>query len=300
MSTLAGILLLVRPAQWTKNMVLFAAVLFSPGKVLLANPQVLVAVCFGFLLFCLLSGGVYAFNDIVDLSADRRHPRKKDRPLPAGRISVGTAAITAGVLWFAGLAGGFWLSVAFGWIGVAYVATNIVYSLGLKRIVILDVLLLSAGFVYRAVGGVAIVSHFLTDTYLSYWLILCAFLLSLFLALAKRRHEIATLGEAAADHRASLSDYSLKLIDQILAALSAATIVTYSLYTLSDDTLRHYGTRDLFWTIPFVVYGIFRYLFLIYNRKEGGDPTGLLVRDRATLLNVALWGLVAAGVVYLR
>lgn len=300
MRPLIGILQIVRPAHWTKNMVLFAAVLFSPGKVLLANPQVLIAVGFGFLFFCMLSGGVYAFNDIVDLPADRLHPRKQDRPLPAGRVSVSAAAAVAGVSWLAGLAGAFWINATFGWIAVAYVATNIVYTLGLKQVVILDVLLLSSGFVYRAVGGVAIVGFYLTETYLSYWLILCAFLLSLFLALAKRRHELDTLGEAAAGHRASLADYSLKLIDQILAALSAATIVAYSLYTLSDDTLKHYGTRDLFWTVPFVVYGVFRYLYLIYNRREGGDPTGLLVRDRATLLNVALWGLTAAGIVYLR
>jgi len=300
MKRLFGIIQLVRPAHWIKNMVLFAAVLFSPAKVVLENPQVLLAVIQGFLAFSLVSGGVYAFNDILDLKADRLHPRKKDRPLPSGRISVPVALILSFLFTAAGLAWGFGLSTRFGWIVTAYLLTNVVYSAGLKRMVILDVLLLSAGFVYRAVGGVAIVAEFLDEVYLSYWLILCAFLLSLFLALAKRRREIALLGDAAAAHRASLADYNLQLIDQILAALTAATLVSYSLYTISDDTLRHYGTRDLFWTIPFVVYGLLRYLYLIYKRNEGGDPTSLLVRDRATLVNVVLWATVCAVIVYFR
>ena len=165
------------------------------------------------------------------------------------------------------------LVVFFGIVAVIYLVVNLAYSLGLKQAVILDVLLLSMGFVLRAVGGVAVIRTMLPDVYLSYWLILCAFLLSLFLALAKRRHEIALLGEAAASHRASLANYSLTFIDQMLSALAAATLVDYSLYTISDDTVHRYGTRALFWTLPFVVYGLFRYLYLIYNRGEGGDPS---------------------------
>jgi 4-hydroxybenzoate polyprenyltransferase len=300
MGTFAGVVQLVRPAHWTKNLVLFAAVLFSPAKVVLENPDVLIAALQGFVCFCLISGGVYAFNDILDLSADRSHPKKKNRPLPSGRVSVGTAIGVAVVFEAIGLGWGFLLNPRFGWIAAAYLATNVVYSLGLKRAVILDVMLLSAGFVYRATAGVAIVSSFISEVYVSYWLVLCAFLLSLFLALAKRRHEIAILGDNAAVHRASLANYSLTMIDQTLAALTAATLVSYSLYTISDDTLKHYGTKDLFWTIPFVVYGLFRYLYLIYNRREGGDPTGLLLRDRATLINVLLWAVTSAGIVYLR
>ncbi len=300
MKRFVGILQLIRPHQWAKNLVLFAAVLFSPAKVVLEDPDVLLAVVQGFAAFCLLSGGIYALNDVLDLAADRMHPRKQNRPLPSGRISVPVALLVSGLFLLAGLSWSYALSVNFGFIATAYVATNIVYSLGLKRAVVLDVLLLSAGFVYRAVAGVAIVGHFLTEVYLSYWLILCAFLLSLFLALAKRRHEIATLGEAAAAHRASLANYSLPLIDQMLSALTAATLVSYCLYTISDDTLRHYGTHNLFWTIPFVVYGLFRYLYLIYNRNEGGDPTSLLTHDRATLVNVVMWALASAAVVYLR
>ena len=300
MTRLLAIIQLIRPAHWSKNLVVFAAVLFSPAKVVLANPQVLLAAAEGFLAFCLVSGSVYALNDVLDLSADRHHPQKKNRPLPSGRISVAAAVLIAVAFAAAGLAWAFLISTRFGVIVAAYLVTNLVYSAGLKRMVILDVLLLSAGFVYRAIGGVAIVEKFLPDIYLSYWLILCAFLLSLFLALAKRRREIALLGDAAAAHRASLADYSLQMIDQVIAALTAATLVSYSLYTISDDTLAHYGTRDLFWTIPFVVYGLFRYLYLIYNRSEGGDPAGLLLRDRPTLVNVMLWVLVTAVIVYFR
>ena len=300
MTRLLAIIQLIRPAHWSKNLVVFAAVLFSPAKVVLANPQVLLAAAEGFLAFCLVSGSVYALNDVLDLSADRHHPQKKNRPLPSGRISVAAAVLIAVAFAAAGLAWAFLISTRFGVIVAAYLVTNLVYSAGLKRMVILDVLLLSAGFVYRAIGGVAIVEKFLPDIYLSYWLILCAFLLSLFLALAKRRREIALLGDAAAAHRASLADYSLQMIDQVIAALTAATLVSYSLYTISDDTLAHYGTRDLFWTIPFVVYGLFRYLYLIYKRSEGGDPAGLLLRDRPTLVNVMLWVLVTAVIVYFR
>ncbi len=300
MNRLIGILRLIRPAQWTKNGVVFAAVLFSPAKVVLQNPDVLLVVVQGFLAFCLLSGGVYAFNDLIDLKADRNHPRKKSRPVASGQVSPGMAAAVAALCMIGGIAWAFALNVGFGWIASAYLGTNLAYTLGLKHVVILDVLLLSAGFVYRAVAGVALIRPFLTESYLSYWLILCAFLLSLFLALAKRRHEIAILGDAAAAHRASLANYSLPFIDQMLAALAGATLVAYSLYTISDDTLKHYGTRDLFWTLPFVVYGVFRYLYLIYHRSEGGDPSSLLVRDRATLVNVMLWGIVSACIVYFR
>jgi len=300
MKYLVGVIQLIRPAHWTKNLVLFAAVLFSPAKVVLENPDVLFAAMQGFFVFCLLSAGIYALNDVLDLAADRQHPRKKNRPLPSGRIPVWLAIVVSVVAAAGGVVWAFLIGQGFGWIAAAYLATNLVYSLGLKQVVILDVLLLSAGFVYRAAAGVAIVGRFVKHIYLSYWLILCAFLLSLFLALAKRRHELATLGEGAAMHRASLADYSLKMIDQMLAALTAATLVSYSLYTISDDTLLHYGTRNLFWTIPFVVYGLFRYLYLIYARSEGGDPASLLVHDKPTLANVTLWALTAACIVYLR
>ncbi len=299
MNSLSAIIELLRPAQWSKNLIIFAAVLFSPARVVLDSPEVLLRALQGFAAFCLLSSAVYALNDVLDLAADREHPKKKSRPLPSGRVSPSAAIALAVVLGAIGIGWAFLLDPYFGGIAIGYLVANLAYSLGLKRAVILDVLLLSMGFVLRAVGGVAVIRAMLPEVYLSYWLILCAFLLSLFLALAKRRHEIALLGESAAMHRPSLAAYSLTFIDQMLASLCAATMVAYSLYTISDDTFRHYGTRALFWTLPFVVYGLFRYLYLIYNRGEGGDPSKLLIKDRATLINVAMWALTTATIVYM-
>jgi 4-hydroxybenzoate polyprenyltransferase len=300
MNQLVGIVQLIRPAQWVKNLIVFTAVLFSPAKVVVSSPVVVWVAFQAFAAFCILSSGVYSFNDLLDLSTDRLHPKKKNRPLPSGRVKPAVAVILAIVLIGSGISWAFLLEPKFGWIAAGYLLTNIVYSLGLKHMVILDVLLLSSGFVYRAVSGVVVISPLLKDSYLSYWLILCTFLLSLFLALAKRRHEIVLLGDAAAQHRASLAEYSLPFIDQMIAILSAATLVSYSLYTISDDTYMHYGTHDLFWTLPFVVYGLFRYLYLIHHRTGGGDPTWMLLHDKPTLINVILWGLCSAGIVYLR
>jgi 4-hydroxybenzoate polyprenyltransferase len=245
-----------------------------------------------------LSGAIYAFNDWQDLESDKQHPLKSRRPIASGRVSPGTGLVISLTLTFIGVLWAFALDVWFGWIAVVYVGINLAYSLGIKQLVILDVLVLSAGFVLRAVGGIAVIWRFIPAFYLSYWLLLCAFLLSLFLALAKRRHEIVLLGEQAATHRASLLHYSTHFIDQLLAILGATTLLAYCLYTISDDTLKRYGTRALFWTIPFVVYGLFRYLYLIYSRAEGGDPTQMLVRDRPTMINVILWALAAATIVY--
>lgn len=293
-----GIIQLIRPSQWSKNLILFTAVLFSPARVVAANPAVLLRATQGFLAFCFLSASVYALNDLLDLESDRNHPKKQNRPIPSGKVTPSGAAMISAAFGIVGIAWAFLLDYYFGWIAVAYLLANLGYSIGLKKVAILDVLLLSLGFVFRAVGGVAVIRLMLPDAYVSYWLILCAFLLSLFLALAKRRHEIALLGEDAAKHRASLADYNLPFIDQMIAILTAATLVAYSLYTISDDTLKHYGTRNLFWTLPFVLYGLFRYLYLIYRQGKGGDPSSLLVRDKPTLANVVLWGIATACIVY--
>jgi 4-hydroxybenzoate polyprenyltransferase len=289
---------LIRPQQWTKNLIIFAAILFSPARVAVENPWVILRVVEAFLAFCCLSGAIYAFNDWQDLESDKQHPVKSRRPMASGRVSPGAGLMISLILVFVGAVWAFALDAWFGWIAVVYVGINLAYSLGLKQVVILDVLVLSVGFVLRAVGGIAVIWRFIPAFYLSYWLLLCAFLLSLFLALAKRRHEIVFLGEHAVSHRASLLHYSTQFIDQLLAVLGATTLLAYCLYTISDDTLKRYGTRALFWTIPFVVYGLFRYLYLIYNRAEGGDPTQMLVRDRPTMINVILWALVAATIVY--
>ncbi|MBM3324321.1 MAG: decaprenyl-phosphate phosphoribosyltransferase [Calditrichaeota bacterium] len=298
MTQLRDIIELVRPQQWTKNLVVFAAILFSPARVAVENPLVILKVVQAFFAFCCLSGSIYAFNDWQDLESDKQHPAKSKRPLASGRVSPTAGLLISASLASLGVVWTFALDAWFGWIGAVYLAINLAYSLGLKHAVILDVLVLSFGFVLRAVGGIAVIWRYIPDFYLSYWLLLCAFLLSLFLALAKRRHEIVLLGDQAASHRTSLLHYSTPFIDQLLAVLGAATLLAYSLYTISDDTLKHYGTRALFWTIPFVVYGLFRYLYLIYNRAQGGDPTQLLLRDRPTMINVLLWAFAAAMIVY--
>jgi 4-hydroxybenzoate polyprenyltransferase len=298
MTKVADILELIRPQQWIKNLIVFAAILFSPARVAVENPFVILKVLQAFLAFCCLSGAIYSFNDWKDLESDKQHPSKCKRPMASGRISPGIGLSISLGLALGGLLWAFALDIWFGCIGVAYVIINLAYSLGLKQVVILDVLVLSMGFVLRALGGIAVIWRYIPDFYLSYWLLLCAFLLSLFLALAKRRHEIVLLGDQAALHRASLLHYSTVFIDQMLAVLGATTLLAYSLYTISDDTLKHYGTRALFWTIPFVVYGLFRYLYLIYNRVQGGDPTQILLRDRPTIINVLLWILTAALIVY--
>jgi 4-hydroxybenzoate polyprenyltransferase len=298
MNRLRDAIELVRPQQWTKNLVVFAAVLFSPARVAVESPFVIVKVLQAFFAFCCLSGAIYAFNDWQDLESDKHHPVKCKRPMASGRISPGVGLAISLGLGVGGILWAYALDPWFGWIGVVYVVINLAYSLGLKHAVILDVLVLSLGFVLRAVGGIAVIWRYIPDFYLSYWLLLCAFLLSLFLALAKRRHEITLLGNQAASHRSSLTHYSVAFIDQMLAVLAATTLLAYSLYTISDDTLRHYGTRALFWTIPFVVYGLFRYLYLIYHRAQGGDPTQMLVSDRPTMINVLLWALCAALIVY--
>jgi 4-hydroxybenzoate polyprenyltransferase len=287
----------LRPYQWTKNLIIFAAVLFSPTQ-LAKNPAAWVKIIQAFAAFCLMSGAIYVINDIFDLENDKVHPEKRKRPIAAGLISVSFA-------WFYGLGlaviaafWGFALESSYGWVLVAYFVINLAYSMGVKHIVILDILFLSMGFVLRALGGVLVLSHLMTHFYLSSWLALCALLLSMFLVLGKRRHEMIMLDNNAALHRQILGSYSISFLDQLISVVCAATIISYCLYTISEDTLKLYHTKNLFLTVPFVIYGVFRYMYLIYKKTEGGDPSRLLFRDLPTLINVFLWIIVSAVVVY--
>jgi 4-hydroxybenzoate polyprenyltransferase len=289
---------ILRPYQWTKNLIIFAAVLFSPTQIA-RDPDVWVKILQAFAAFCLMSGAVYVINDIFDLNGDRVHPEKKKRPLASGQVSL-SFAWTYGILIAAlALVWGFLLETAFGWVLAAYFVINLVYSIGIKKAVILDILFLSMGFVLRALGGVLVLSHLMPHFYLSSWLALCALLLSLFLVLGKRRHEIVMLEGNAAEHRAILGHYTVPFIDQLIGIVCAATIMSYCLYTISEDTQQLYHTKNLFFTVPFVIFGVFRYLYLIYKKTEGGDPSRLLFRDLPTLINVVLWIATAATVVYL-
>jgi 4-hydroxybenzoate polyprenyltransferase len=280
----------MRPQQWIKNTFVFAALVFA-GHLRIA--QDILLACFGFALFSLVASSVYIFNDIVDLEKDKLHPAKSHRPLPAGKLSVSTAAAAAAVLAALGLAGGFLLKVEFGAVLLLYVLINILYTLKLKETVILDVMTIAAGFVLRVVGGA-----FLISVPTSEWLIICTVLLSLFLGFSKRRHELTILEAHANTHRAVLQHYSPYFLDQMIGIVTASTVMSYTLYTISEDTVLKFGNNHLIYTVPFVLYGIFRYLYIVHQKEEGGNPTKIALTDRPLLLNMVLWILVASLIIY--
>jgi 4-hydroxybenzoate polyprenyltransferase len=280
----------LRPAQWVKNLLVFAALVFSQK----ANESpALWAAAAAFCLFCLASSGVYLLNDIVDRDADRRHPFKKDRPIASGRLSVGWAAAISAVLLGVSMGLGGALGRSFATTLAAYVALQLSYSLALKRIVIVDVFCVAFGFVLRAVGGAQAL-----DVSISPWLLVCSLTLALVLTLGKRRHEVLLLEASARERRASGVPYSTYFLDQLIGVVTASTVVAYALYTLSADTVEKFHTHNLVLTFPFVIYGVFRYLFLVHEKHEGGNPTKLFLTDRALLLSTGLWLAVAAWIIY--
>lgn len=285
-----NLLLSTRPGQWTKNLLVFAGLLF--GRKLFDGRAVGDAFA-AFAIFCVLSGTVYLLNDIADRDADRQHPLKRRRPIASGAVSVPLAAGTAAVLGAVGLAGAFRLSVPFGAIAAGYLLLQAAYSLVLKNIVILDVLAIAVGFVLRAVAGAVAVG-----VEISHWLFVCTILLALFIALAKRRHEIVLLADGAASHRPILGEYSAYLLDQMIAVVTASTLISYVFYTISPETAAKFGTEWLGLTIPFPLYGIFRYLYLVHQREGGGSPADLLLTDRPLLVCVALWAVAVAIIIY--
>jgi 4-hydroxybenzoate polyprenyltransferase len=282
-------LLSLRPSQWTKNAVVLAAFFFAvwDAEQALSWIQGLTAALPAALLFCLASSGIYVLNDIKDKDADRLHPTKRLRPIAAGRVPIRTARWLGVVLLGLGLAGSWLLSASLLLVVAAYVTLQLIYIFALKRVALLDILVIAAGFVLRAIGG-AVVIH----VTISPWLLLCAFLLALFLALCKRRHEKAVLSDITGQHRPSLDKYDERLLDQLIAIISAATIVSYAIYTLSADTIHKFGTAKLGFTIPFVMFGIFRYLDLVYRHEKGGRPEKILISDIPILVNLVLYALV--------
>jgi len=279
----------LRPRQWVKNLFVFAGVIFSQQ---LLTPRVWPALA-AFAIFCGLSGAIYLFNDVADVGTDRLHPSKRRRPIASGALPIG-AAIGFGVLLLAGcLAAAFRLSPAFGLVALAYGALLTAYSVWLKHLVILDVLTVAAGFVLRAVAGAVAV-----DVEISGWLLICTILIALFLALGKRRHEYRSLQGDAAAHRPILAEYSEGFLDQMISVVTASTVTTYALYTMSPETVAKFHTRLLPLTLPFVLYGIFRYLYLLYRRDLGGNPSDLLVTDRGLLLDALLWMVATLAIIY--
>jgi 4-hydroxybenzoate polyprenyltransferase len=289
MSLPRALLVSLRPHQWTKNLFVLAALAFS--KHLFDGDAVWRAGA-AFVIFCALSGAVYVVNDLADVERDRLHPLKRARPIASGALSVPVARAAAPSLFALGLLAAWTLGPGFFLCAVAYLALNLAYSFGLKNVVILDVLAIAIGFVLRAVAGAVAIQVVFSD-----WLLVCTILLALFLALAKRRHELVTLDDAAA-HRRILAEYSPYLLDQMIAVVTASCLTAYAFYTLAPDTVAKYRTDRLALTIPFVIYGIFRYLYLVHRKEQGGSPGDALLTDRPLLATVALWAAVVVLIVY--
>jgi len=280
----------MRLQQWIKNLFLFAALVFS-GNLFVVHDVVLVVE--GFLLFSLASSAVYLFNDISDLENDKLHPVKSLRPLPSGKLRVGPALAGSILLAATGLLGGYLIRPQFSLVLILYLLINLLYSLKLKEIVILDVMTISAGFVLRVVAGAVLI-----NVPTSEWLIICTLLLSLFLGFSKRRNELTVLEEQADIHRSVLAQYSPYFLDQMIGIVTASTVMSYALYTISEETVRKFGTNRLFYTVPFVLYGIFRYLYLVHKKEAGGNPARLALTDVPLLINISLWILTATIIIY--
>jgi 4-hydroxybenzoate polyprenyltransferase len=280
----------LRPRQWTKNLLVFAGLIFSRG---LHEPVLVARSGLAFALFCLLSGGVYLINDVVDAERDRAHPQKRHRPVASGRLPAGIALVAGVGILIGTAAAAFFLSVPFGMVAAGYAVLLTAYSAGLKHVVIVDTLIIAGGFVLRALAGVIVLG-----IEPSYWLLLCTILLALFLTFGKRRHELLALEAGATDHRPILSEYTPQLLDQMIAVVTASTLMAYALYTMAPETHARLGTARLPLTIPFVLYGIFRYLYLLYRRDLGGNPSEHFLTDRALLFAVALWGATVVVVLY--
>ncbi|MGH7264854.1 MAG: decaprenyl-phosphate phosphoribosyltransferase [Candidatus Rokuibacteriota bacterium] len=287
---IADLFVSLRPGQWTKNLLVFAGLIFAQG---LHRPTQVGRVLLAFVIFCALSGSMYLVNDVADAERDRSHPRKRHRPIASGRLPPSTAIGAALLLIGLAFAGAFALSPRLGLVAAAYAGLLTVYSAGLKHVVIVDALMIAAGFVLRALAGVVVI-----DAEFSHWLLLCTILLALFLTFGKRRHELLLLEGGAADHRPILSEYSPQLLDQMIAVVTASTLMAYALYTISPETTAKLGTTHLPLTIPFVLYGIFRYLYLLYRHDLGGNPSEHLLTDRALLADVGLWGATVVFILY--
>jgi 4-hydroxybenzoate polyprenyltransferase len=290
-STLRGLFKTMRPQQWIKNVVVFAALVFD-GKLLQPAPfgrTLLMLLC-----FCLASSAVYLLNDWVDMEKDRQHPIKRLRPLPSGALHPHIALVAAVLLAAVSLLLSTWLGIWAGGITLAYLLQNVAYSFFLKNIVVIDVMVIALGFLLRVLAGAVVVDV----TRFSPWLYVCMTSLALFLGFGKRRHEILLLQEEAGNHRASLEQYNLLLLDQLISIVTTSTLVTYTLYGIEAETAIVGGGRMLL-TVPFVFYFIARYLYLIHVRKLGGAPEELLLKDKPSLINAVLWAIAVVILIYI-
>lgn len=282
----------MRPKQWVKNVFVFAALAFSQERLWRfwaadVGPRYIFLTLAGFVLFCAVAGGIYLINDLVDLEADRRHPKKRNRPLASGKLNTRLAVAASVLAVGGGLVAGFLLSLGFGVVLLAYfLIQGIAYSYWLKHLVILDIFVIAAGFVLRAVAGALLIAVPLTP-----WLLICMGLLALFMGIGKRRHELVLLEGGALEHRRILAEYSVQMLDQMLAIVTASVIMAYALFTFNAETVPSRPYPVLMITIPFVIYAIFRYLYLIYQKGLGGAPEDLVLKDAPLALSIVGWGL---------
>jgi len=280
----------LRPHQWIKNAFVFAALVFSRN---LTNVDLGVRSLLVFGAFSLVASSIYLVNDVADFERDRVHPKKRLRPIAAGQVSRGAALVTAALLGPLGLALGYSLDVAAGVVLTTYGVMNLAYSMRLKHIVLLDVFIIALGFLFRVTAGA-----FAIGVAISPWLLICTFFIALFLGFCKRRNELESLGDDAVQHRGNLADYSLQFIDKMVAALASMTVMSYALYTIDPRTVAKVGTNALVLTMPLVLFGTFRYLFLVHQRGKGGSPTELVLKDRSLQAVIGLYLLLSIACIY--
>lgn len=288
---LSALIKLARPTQWLKNGILLAALIFA-GEI--TNQDKILTALLAMVLYCVFSSALYSFNDLIDCDKDRLHPVKKDRPLASGRITKKTAAIFIVILLFAALLAAWQINLSFFLVSVVFLGLNLLYTIWTKHIVIVDVMSIAISFVIRAFAGALAI-----DVPASKWLLINTLVLALFLGFGKRRHELVLLDKNATAHRKILGKYSPYLLDQLIGVVTPAVVVIYMLYSFSAEVSAKLGTENLFLTIPFVIYGIFRYLLLIHKEELGGSPTKVLLSDKPILITVVLWILTVIIVLYL-
>ena len=289
-SALPGLLRCMRPAQWVKNGFVLIPLIFSAH---LTDARLTIREAVAFAAFCMVASGIYLWNDCLDWKSDLEHPEKKMRPIPSGQLSASLAAACGSGFLVGGIGAGLALGRAMGLLLAGYAAMNILYSLRLKHLAIVDLMSIAAGFVLRVVAGAAAIS-----VEASHWLLMCTFLLALFLGIAKRRQELVLLAGDSVRHRRVLDDYTIPWLDQAGTMVSAATIVAYALYTVAPETQARFGTDRLIYTLPFVIYGILRYLHLVHEGDRTGNPAGALLGDRPLLFCLAGWILTCAAIIY--
>lgn len=295
MKTAKFIILSLRPEQWSKNFIIFAGILFAGA---INNPYIVLKTLYVFIIFCLLSGASYIVNDIIDIKRDQHIEGKRKRPIAKGDLHVKTAIAVSAALFIIGAIWSSTFSAKLFSIVIAFIALHLIYDFFLKHVVILDVFSISLSFLLRLFAGLSVLS--LKETEFSSWILLCTIFLSLLLALCKRRSELMLLAENSKFHRKSLEDYGEKYLDQLISIVAGANILSYSLYTLSPDTIERHRTANLTLTIPFVIFGIFRYLYLVYMKEAGLRPEKVLLRDAPFLINLILYTVIVYVIVYTR